>query len=108
MSAMAPETVASASPDAMHARAERGGNVNQVRLVMPVSAWAVAVLSAAAIMASGIALYEVGQIRMHEQLNAYDLSQLRSGRVAYLEGQVKTAQALIEAYGIGKSCRRAK
>ena len=105
---MAPETVASGSPDAMHARAEHGGNVNQIRVTMPMSVWGVITLAVAAIILSGIALYEVSQVRMHEQLNAYAISDLKSNQITYLESHVRTDNALIQAYGIGKECRRAK
>ena len=104
----APETVDSGSPDAMHAKAEGSANINQIRVTMPMSMWGVVAISIAAIILSGIALYEVSQVRMHEQLNAYDLSQLKSGRVAYLQGQVETAQKLIQFYGIDKACRSRK
>jgi hypothetical protein len=105
---MAPETVASGSPDAMHARAEHGGNVNQIRVTMPMSVWGVIALAVAAFILSGISLYEVSQVRMHEQLNAYNLRELSVNQITYLESHVRTDDALIQAYGIGKECGRAK
>lgn len=105
---MAPETVASGSPDAMHARAEHGGNVNQIRVTMPMSVWGVIALSVAAFIMSGLALYETGRVRVHTSLNAYTISQLENGKIARLIGEVQNNHDLIQAYGVGKSCRRAK
>ena len=111
-----PDTVASASPDAMHAHTDGGSTTNQIRITLPVSAWAIAVVCALSLAVSGIALYEalyvnnhsIGQVRMHEQLNAYNLRELSVNQITYLESHVRTNDALIQAYGIGKSCRRAK
>lgn len=103
---MAPETVASASPDAMHARAEGSGNINQVRVTMPMAVWGVIALSVAAIILSGLSLYEISRLRVHTSLNAYTISELQGGKIAWLIGEVQNNHDLIQAYGVGKSCRR--
>ncbi len=105
---MAPETVAPGSPDAMHAKAEHGGNINQVRVTMPMAVWGVIALSVAAFIMSGLALYEITRLRVHTSLNAYTISQLENGKISWLIGQVQTNNQLIQTYGIGQACRRAK
>lgn len=83
-------------------------NVNRLNLVVPMSVWFVALISVAAILMSIWALYQLGQVRVYGQLNALHLSEYQDSTGAWLVSQTKTNQALIEAYGIGKSCKAEK
>lgn len=99
------QTAPTNSPnEAIHAE---HSNVQQVKIVLPVSVWAVAVACAIAIMASGLALYEANQNHKEAWLNSYDIQQLKIGPVSYLEAEQKTTQDLVQAYGIGKTCKGA-
>ena len=106
-----PEFVSGAdSADCMQARGESGANVNQFKLVVPMTPFllAVSVICAAAVIGLIVTLYGLSQVRMNERLNAYTIDNLETGRIAHLQSAVRTESALIQAYGIGKQCRRAK
>ncbi len=47
-------------------------------------------------------------VEVKTRLNAFNLRNLETSKISWLIGQVQTNHALIEAYGIGKSCRRSK
>ncbi len=102
-----PESVIGASSaDATNIRADHSV-VNQLRIVLPVSAYVIAVFCAVAFIVSGLALYEADQNHKAAWLNSYDIQQLKIGPVSYLEAEQKTTQDLVQAYGIGKTCKGA-
>lgn len=76
--------------------------VNNIRLTVPLSAWIVALFAVASVLISLWSLHEAAQIRMKEQLNAYNLDELKTNQVAYLIGKEQTDHDLIQAYGISK------
>lgn len=96
------------SSDAMQAKAEGSGNVNQFKLVVPMTGFMMIVCALLALsVAVNVALfYEYTTVSRAGWVNAYDLQQLKMGPVSYLESEVKTTQDLVQAYGVGKSCRR--
>ncbi len=111
-------TIHSPSPDQSN-RAESGAHQQVVKIewpplpswVIPAIIACVAILSAS-LVATGMLWTRYEDLRntmeVKTRLNAEHLTQYENTTGSWLVGQVQTNNQLIQTYGIGKACRRAK